>query len=222
MDISTAAQISAGATSAVAIGSSRPTLTSDFDTFLKMLTTQAQNQDPFNPVDATEYASQLASFSAVEQQVLTNDLLTGLTGLASDGGFERLASWIGLESLVAGAAYFDGSAVAFDVDLPEDAQSAILVLRDSSGAERNRLSLTPGSDSYLWDGTDLGGASLPEGLYHAEVELYHEGVLAETRPAQSYMRIDEVRRAEGGFLLTLQGGWQIASTKVAALRRPAE
>ena len=45
-------------------------LSSDFETFLKMLTTQMQNQDPLNPVDSTDYATQLATFSSVEQQVL--------------------------------------------------------------------------------------------------------------------------------------------------------
>ncbi|MCT4369770.1 hypothetical protein CLG85_005215 [Yangia mangrovi] len=120
-----------------------------------------------------------------------------------------------------GGAYFDGSTVAFDVEVPEDAQSAILVLRDSSGTLRNKVSLVPGSARYLWDGTDLSGATLPEGLYQAEVELYQDGVLTETLPAQSYMRIDEVRRSEEGFVLTLQGGWQIGASEIAALRHPA-
>ncbi|WP_367648781.1 flagellar hook capping FlgD N-terminal domain-containing protein [Ruegeria arenilitoris] len=53
-------------------------LASDFVTFLKMLTIQARNQDPLKPLDASEYASQLAQFSMVEQQVQTNDLLSTL------------------------------------------------------------------------------------------------------------------------------------------------
>lgn len=55
-------------------------LSSDFETFLKMLTVQMQNQDPLNPIDSTEYAMQLATFSSVEQQVLTNDLLRQMMG----------------------------------------------------------------------------------------------------------------------------------------------
>jgi flagellar basal-body rod modification protein FlgD len=43
-------------------------LSSDFETFLKMLTTQLKNQDPMNPVDSADYAVQLATFSSVEQQ----------------------------------------------------------------------------------------------------------------------------------------------------------
>ena len=58
--------------------STRSQISSDFDTFLKMLTAQMQNQDPFNPIDSTDYATQLATFSGVEQQTRTNDLLTNL------------------------------------------------------------------------------------------------------------------------------------------------
>ena len=43
-----------------------------FETFLKMLTTQIQNQDPLSPMQADQFADQLASFSMVEQQTLTN------------------------------------------------------------------------------------------------------------------------------------------------------
>ena len=41
----------------------------DFETFLKMLTTQIRNQDPLNPMEGSEFAVQLATFSGVEQQV---------------------------------------------------------------------------------------------------------------------------------------------------------
>ena len=41
-------------------------ISSDFNTFLKMLTTQLKNQDPLNPMDNSEYAAQLATFSGVE------------------------------------------------------------------------------------------------------------------------------------------------------------
>jgi len=43
-----------------------------------MLTVQMQNQDPLNPVDSSDYAVQLATFSNVEQQVQTNDILREL------------------------------------------------------------------------------------------------------------------------------------------------
>ncbi|MEM9127629.1 MAG: flagellar hook capping FlgD N-terminal domain-containing protein, partial [Pseudomonadota bacterium] len=74
------------ATSAQATTQAQPTstpqanaLTSDFETFLLMLTAQARNQDPLEPLDSSQYASQLAQFSMVEQQVQTNDLLSSLS-----------------------------------------------------------------------------------------------------------------------------------------------
>lgn len=74
--------------------------TLNYDDFLQLLVAQLKNQDPTNPTDATTFVSQLASFSAVEQQVNTNSkldaLLTqtelsqagsviGLTATSSDG-----------------------------------------------------------------------------------------------------------------------------------------
>ncbi|GIL00208.1 MAG: flagellar basal body rod modification protein FlgD [Alphaproteobacteria bacterium] len=47
-------------------------VTADYDTFLQLLVTQLQNQDPLNPTDNAEFIAQLASFSAVEQQTQTN------------------------------------------------------------------------------------------------------------------------------------------------------
>lgn len=43
----------------------RAMLTADFETFLHLLTTQMQNQDPLNPMESTEFATQLATFSGV-------------------------------------------------------------------------------------------------------------------------------------------------------------
>ena len=72
-------------------------LTSDFETFLRMLTVQMQNQDPLNPVDSSDYATQLATFSGVEQQVLTNDLLKSIAGTFGQGGTAQYAQWVGKE-----------------------------------------------------------------------------------------------------------------------------
>lgn len=54
------------------------TATLNYDSFLKLLVAQMQNQDPTDPVDATEQMSQLASFSNVEQAIKTNAHLENL------------------------------------------------------------------------------------------------------------------------------------------------
>ncbi|WP_264194707.1 flagellar hook assembly protein FlgD [Acuticoccus sediminis] len=47
----------------------------DYDSFLQLLVTQMQHQDPLNPMDDTEYIAQLATFSNVEQNIMTNQRL---------------------------------------------------------------------------------------------------------------------------------------------------
>lgn len=52
------------------VSATKPTL--GYDDFLKLLLAQMQNQDPLKPIDSTEYVSQLATFSNVEQAIKQN------------------------------------------------------------------------------------------------------------------------------------------------------
>lgn len=60
----------------------------DFDTFIKLLVAQMNNQDPTNPMDSTEFVAQLASFSVVEQTIKTNDKLDQILSNGSINGAE--------------------------------------------------------------------------------------------------------------------------------------
>jgi len=57
------------------VATSAETVSSDFDTFLKMMTAQVQNQDPLNPIDSADYAVQLATFSSVYRRNKLNGLV---------------------------------------------------------------------------------------------------------------------------------------------------
>jgi flagellar basal-body rod modification protein FlgD len=50
----------------------------NYNQFLQLLMTELKYQDPTSPMDPTQQLSQLAQFSAVEQQVQTNATLTSL------------------------------------------------------------------------------------------------------------------------------------------------
>ena len=54
------------------------TPTVDYNEFLQLLISELKNQDPTSPMDPTQSVSQLASFSAVEQQVQTNSTLSAM------------------------------------------------------------------------------------------------------------------------------------------------
>lgn len=69
---------SATSTSAAAASATAKSATVDYNMFLKLLVEQLKNQDPTKPTDPTQYLSQLASFSNVEQSIQTNSKLDKL------------------------------------------------------------------------------------------------------------------------------------------------
>ena len=144
-------------------------ISSDFETFLKMLTVQMQNQDPLNPVDSSDYAVQLATFSGVEQAVLTNDLLASLTAQMNSSGLADMANWVGKEARAAASAYFDGTPISITPNPSVIADRAEIVVRNASGAEVQRLDIPANSDPVEWAGVNTGGSPFSEGLYSFEV-----------------------------------------------------
>ncbi|MDQ2094002.1 flagellar hook capping FlgD N-terminal domain-containing protein [Rhodalgimonas zhirmunskyi] len=218
-----AASASAASLSATTNNSTRTDqkISSDFQTFLEMLTVQMQNQDPLNPVDSSDYAVQLATFSSVEQQVLTNDLLTSLMTQMSNSGMTQLASWVGMEARSTAPANFDGAPVTLTPLIAAAADTAYLVARDESGTEisRSALSLTPGD--ITWAGVDDSGNPLPNGNYTFEVENHYDGSLLGVTPVEHYAEVVEAQANGGDTILVLDGGGRILSSEIIALRRPA-
>ena len=74
----TSATTTQTATQTQTAASDKDVVNSDYLTFLKMLTAQVKNQDPLDPMSSDDFSAQLATFSGVEQQVKTNDLLEAL------------------------------------------------------------------------------------------------------------------------------------------------
>ncbi|MBN9079905.1 MAG: hypothetical protein BGP04_05405 [Rhizobiales bacterium 62-17] len=74
MQVNSTTQTSSTTTSTTT--ASAPTV--DYNAFLRLLVAQMKNQDPTKPTDSTEFLSQLASFSNVEQAVQMNNKLNAL------------------------------------------------------------------------------------------------------------------------------------------------
>lgn len=193
-------------------------ITSDFTTFLKMLTTQMQNQDPLNPIDSTDYATQLATFSGVEQQVRTNQLLAGLASQFGLMGMAQLAGWVGQEARSAGPVWMDGDAVTLIPTAATGATRTVLVVKDAKGNTVARQDIPPNGAPYLWAGLDATGKALPKGAYQLSLENYAGDQPLPATKVESYARIIEARNTPDGVALVLEGGVQIPATEVTALR----
>jgi flagellar basal-body rod modification protein FlgD len=148
------------------------------DQFLQLLVAQMQNQDPINPMDGKEFASQLAQFNSVEQLIgvnnglselsqsqqlmraeLTNSMASSLTGKE----VRALSSKVNLQA---------GQDANINYDLNNSASEVEIVIRDSSGNEVRRETIdgaTEGDNSWSWDGKSNDGVDVPDGQYNVEI-----------------------------------------------------
>ena len=195
-------------------------LSSDFETFLRMLTVQMENQDPLNPVDSSDYAVQLATFSGVEQQVQTNDLLRSLAAQLGSGGMAQMAAWVGKEARAPAAGYYDGDAITLAPNPVTIADRAEIIVSNAAGDEVERFDIPITAEPIEWAGLDAAGAPHEQGLYAFEVVSYSgEDILAQDT-VDIYSTVTEVRSQGGETLLILEGGAAIAASQVSALRDP--
>lgn len=194
-------------------------LNADFQTFLKMLTVQAENQDPLNPMDSTEYASQLASFSSVEQQVKTNDLLKALSRQLGTSSLSQLSTWIGMDARSSAPARFGGEPLELSFELKEDVDISELVVKNSAGREVQRLDVKNSLGVWNWEGVSSDGKGLAKGVYQFEVEHYFDGVIVGRSKVETYQSIKEARFENGDISLILDSGAALPSSEISALRR---
>lgn len=206
----------------VSTTNAKATISADFDTFLKMLTTQMQNQDPLNPMESTEFATQLATFSGVEQQVKTNDHLAALAGQLGLASMAQLAGWIGMEARSSASAQFNGSPLTLHVTPETSADTARLIVTDLSGKEVQNIPVSVPISEVVWAGVTDTGTPLPNGAFNFHLASYgKDGALLGKSAAEHYAQVTEARAdAAGAVQLVLTGGSQIAASEVRSLRRP--
>lgn len=227
--VTSASTATAGTASAAAASSAAGSQTaqqgtmisSDFETFLRLLTTQIRNQDPLNPMESTEFAQQLATFSGVEQQVRTNTLLQSLSDRLALSGMAQFAPWVGMEARVDGAVMFSGAPLTLYPAPAAGADQAVLVVHDAQGREVQRSPAAVSTSPIDWAGTDASGAPLPAGPYSFTIESYQGGQLIGTSAVQAYDTITEVRNGASGTEFVLRGGSTVTVADIAALRSPS-
>ncbi|MGX8272140.1 flagellar hook assembly protein FlgD [Brevundimonas diminuta] len=142
-------------------------LASNFQTFLSLLTTQLKNQDPLSPVDSNEFTAQLTQMAGVEQQLLTNDLLTGLLKAQQGDGLTGAAQYIGKDATAVWAATrFEDGEANWSYELAADATDATLQVLDASGKvvwSGPAPEKTNGMHDFKWDGKTTGGGQVDDG-----------------------------------------------------------
>ena len=130
--------------------------------FLKLMTAQMQNQDPFNPVDNTQMVAQMAQFSQTTGIAEMNQSLKSMVQSLQQSRVADAANWIGKAALVpskAASALADGS-FAGNVTLPDAASRVDISLVDGSGTvvyTGSATNVPAGDVPFYWDGKDQEG-----------------------------------------------------------------
>jgi flagellar basal-body rod modification protein FlgD len=143
-------------------------LSGNFDTFLTLLTTQLQNQDPMNPMDSDQFTQELVQFSGVEQQINTNDNLKSLISLQQGAANNNTLGYLGKSITVT-----NGSGLLSDGDahwsyaLGSAATSTSLTVTDANGkvVYSGAGATGAGQHDFDWNGTDNNGNQLSDGTY---------------------------------------------------------
>ena len=159
----TAADITSGAAS----------LSTSYQTFLTLLTTQLKNQDPSSPMDPNQFTTELVQMTGVQQQLLSNQLLQQLVSASPSSGVSSAVSLIGKQvtATSATAALSNGQA-NWTYTLPSAASNASVSVSNSTGQvvyTGTAPSFAAGASTFSWNGKSSSGVQLPDGTYTLSV-----------------------------------------------------
>ena len=148
--------------------SSNTTIANNFQTFLTLLTTQLQNQNPLDPLDTNQFTAQLVQFAGVEQQLRQNDQLSQLVTLEKTAQATAALAYVGYIAAVDGSkAPYDGTnSAAWTLDAPNDTTAAITITNSAGQTVfSGNYAVTKGKATFTWDGKGNDGTQWPAGYY---------------------------------------------------------
>ena len=144
----------------------------NFQTFLQLLTTQLQNQNPLDPLDTNQFTQQLVQFAGVEQQIATNASLSALLSVMDSSRLTGAVDFIGKRVVAEGATtVLDEQSAVWNINVEKDAPNTVVVVYDANGNEvyAQEVSLADGDNVYAWQGKSSDGQVMPDGFYTLQV-----------------------------------------------------
>ncbi|MEI7784692.1 MAG: flagellar hook capping FlgD N-terminal domain-containing protein [Betaproteobacteria bacterium] len=189
--------------------------------FLKLFTTQLQNQNPLDPTKNEAFVAQLAQFSQLEA---TTNMATQLTALTASIQGDRMMSGAALigKSVVVPGNGFElkaGQPVRASIDLPNGADGLQIDVLNGSGQAVYQQILGPqqaGSFQVSWAGQDMNGQDQPDGAYRFRVTAVAQGKNI-SPTVSTFSTIRSVSQdSTGEMLVQVQGG---QTMKLADVKR---
>lgn len=182
--------------------------------FLKLMLAQLQNQDPLSPMEGTEFASQLAQFTSLEQLMNLNDSMdTSINAnyyLSQSINNTLAATLIGKEVKLSGSTFQNNGQenTTIGYNLSTMASSVTVNIYNESGQLVKTIQDAPknsGDNKLIWDFSDNDGNSVPQGRYTFKVEPKDAESNLMSYSTYVLGKIDGVKFTENGTMLVVNG-----------------
>jgi flagellar basal-body rod modification protein FlgD len=140
----------------------------NFQSFLQLLTTQLQNQNPLDPLDTNQFTQQLVEFAGVQQQLNTNDSLATLVSLQQTSQATQALNYVGKTAVVSGStAALANSTATWQLSVPT-ASTVNITIANSTGQTvfTGSYNASAGNNQpFEWNGQGNDGTQWPDGNY---------------------------------------------------------
>jgi flagellar basal-body rod modification protein FlgD len=183
------------------------TIAGNFTTFLSLLTTQLQNQDPLSPMDTNQFTQQLVEFAQVEQQLKSNDQLGTLVSLQQTAQNTAALDFVGKNVAVAGAnAPLSGGTATWSLSSPKPAMASISIANAAGETVYSTTqSLNAGAQPFTWNGQDSSGTQWPDGNYTISVTAKDANGQAVSVPTSIEAVVDSADLTQSPPVLSIAG-----------------
>jgi len=149
----------------------KDTLADNFTSFLQLLTTQLQNQNPLDPLDTNQFTQQLVQFAQVEQQLKSNTQLETLVSLQKATQSTQALGYVGqIVALDGQTSKLENNTAGWSFNSPKPATATVNII-NSAGATvfTGTYSLNAGVQNFVWDGRNNSGVKQADGDYKLSI-----------------------------------------------------
>jgi flagellar basal-body rod modification protein FlgD len=188
-------------------------------TFLKLMVTQLNNQDPFKPMENGDFLGQIAQFGSVTGLEKLNQNFESLAASITSGQALQAGGLVGREVLVPVEAGYlvPGQPIRGRVEIDQNSPQVKARITDIAGQLVRELPLgpaTPGNLDFSWDGLDEVGGYAPPGIYNVNIEAVYGDQTVDLQ-TQLFSRVESVNLSDrNGLTLNLQGLGPVAFNNV--------
>ncbi|MXP10432.1 flagellar hook assembly protein FlgD [Pseudoblastomonas halimionae] len=184
-------------------------LNANFDMFLKLLTTQMQNQDPLDPMDTSDYTQQLVQYSQVEQSIQQTGTLKDILAALSTQDLAQSANFIGQRAELDSptSALSDQRPAQWSWEAERSIAALTATITDVRGRVIETRELDPSSAGEMaWDGSlSAGGGTAAAGAYTLSLSATDAAGQEVPVAIRSTGVIDEVATRNGTVMLGING-----------------